>query len=149
MKKGEMNIMIDEINSILVKLPENRQKQVLEYVNFIYQQANKDNRATDIDSKSINKLDYTFANDNLSYLDGLTPGTRNWVCEILKNENINMYHSATSIIQGSHGHTLNEKIKYYLDKYQTKRSYLKGQEDKINELFNYAFIRLKKKGALK
>ncbi|MCT4596104.1 MAG: ribonuclease H family protein [Anaeromicrobium sp.] len=85
-------------------------------------------------------------NDKLGYLSGLSSETESWARGVIENNSPNIYHSVAAIIRYAKDSRVNKEMtdKYY-EKYSSKRPYLLGHKDKIEELFYYIEKRLDNK----
>ncbi|MDS0526197.1 hypothetical protein NNC19_10940 [Clostridium sp. SHJSY1] len=87
--------------------------------------------------------------ENFYYLNGLSLDTKNWVLDILNEYDFNLYNSAAATIDGNiNKKSITEVINGYIEKNKNKRVYLLGNEEKIEEIFEYVYGRLKSKNRL-
>ena len=129
--------LTDQVLAEYIKLDAINKQKVLDYILALQ---NTNNTGT-IDQPSYEPI--SFNERDFGYIKGLSEETKQLFFHVLKNYNLNLYHSAAAIIQGSHGNSVESKYLYYMKKYSPKREYLRGNENKIKEIFEYVYKRLK------
>jgi len=127
--------LLDDILSEIIDMDNEERKNLLVYL--------RQGRYTDMimEHEEVNI-------DGMDFLKGLSSDTLAYVKLVLENYKLNLYHSAAAIIQGQHGYTLQEKFDYYMNKYQNRRPWMKGNERIIKEIFNHVCRRLGRKDLL-